>query len=405
MGARSTFGKLRRLPSGNWQASYLDPRATTPGGGDRITAPQTFSTKTAARAWLDATKTDIDRGVWQHPDERRAEREARERAEVEARRPFGPYAQSWVDTRTLTRATRDGYQSLLDIHLAPKWGDTPIRDITTAAVRAWVATLAPGHPGARRHAYELFKTIMATAVEDDLIDHSPCKRNMLGSVKGAGKSMRHAPRALSAEEVSALADEVPGYMRTVVLLLCVTGMRAGELRELRVKDVNLEAGTLSISRAVTGNGKRLTLETPKTAAGERVITLSPDTVALLRAHLAARGVAGREALLFPSSTDPSKHMPMRTLQINVRRACERLGLPHCSPHDFRHTAASLAGRVPGMSPKDVQEMLGQSTPGMALRYMKTDEEHQRRIAEAVAAEVLGSTSEPEVVALDERRRA
>ena len=394
MARRQAFGTVVRERSGNYRARYGDPRHTGPGRAPWVAAPQTFATKRAAEAWLARVRADLERGTWKHPDQVAAEEEAARAREAARHRPFGQYATDWLATRPLTRATRDSYRSLYTTHLAPRWAAVPLRQVTTADVRSWVATdLAPGRPGARKHAYDLFRTIMATAVEDDLLDTSPCKRGMLGSGKaGPGTSSRHAPRALTPAEVVALADEVPAYMRVLVLLLCTTGMRSGELRELRVRDLDLRGRSITVTRAVTGSGRTLTVGTPKTTAGVRTVHLDAATARLLADHLAARGVRGRDALVFPSSRDAGTHMPQRTMQINIARACRRLGIEHTSPHDFRNTAASLAGRTPGVSPRDVQEMLGQSTPGMALRYMRSDEDHQRRISAAVADEVLGAAS-------------
>jgi len=318
------FGSARQQRSGKWRADYPDPLHK----GKRLpTSPSTFTTQSAARKALRAVEVDIERGVWKHPDQIEAERLEAERAAREASRTFGDYAASWFETRAVSKSTQDADLSRLRTHLLPKWKDTPLRQITTPDIRAWIAgELSPNRPGARKKSFELFKSIMATAEDDGVIERTPVKRNMLGTVKGQqGESMRHAPRALSAAELIALADEVPDHMRTMILLMGTVGLRVGEARELRAKDLDLKAG------------------------------------------------------------------------------CKRAGIPHTSPHDLRHTAASLAGRVNGISPKDVQAMLGQATPGMALRYTHTDTEHQQRIAKTVGMEVFGESSQGDVTSLDERR--
>ena len=195
MARRQAFGTVVRERSGNYRARYGDPRHTGPGRAPWVAAPQTFATKRAAEAWLACVRADLERGTWKHPDQVAAEEEAARAREAARLRPFGQYATDWLATRPLTRATRDSYRSLYTTHLAPRWAAVPLRQVTTADVRSWVATdLAPGRPGARKHAYDLFRTIMATAVEDDLLDTSPCKRGMLGSGKaGPGTSSRHAP--------------------------------------------------------------------------------------------------------------------------------------------------------------------------------------------------------------------
>lgn len=405
MGRRG-FGAVRKLPSGRWQAKYGDPRVKAPQRAPYICAPSTFATKAEANAWLAQVQADIASGTWRHPDDIAAEADAQRRADAEAATTFATYATQWLTTRPLKKSTHDAYRSYLDHHLIPRWGDIPVRNITTPAIRAWLATeLAPERPGARRRAFELFRTVLNSAVDDGLIESSPVKRHMLGSAPRPGEtSQRHEPRALSPAEVQALADEVPGYMRTAVLLAAVTGMRSGELRELRWKDVDLDAGTIRVERNVTGSGKNLTVTTPKSKAGRRAVRLSTDTVALLRAHRAAAPVRGGEGLLFPASDGSGKHLPAKTWQVNIARACERAGISHASPHDFRHTAASLAGRVPGVSLRDVQASLGQDSPGVIGRYLHTNDEQQTRIADALAREILNG-AKTSVVNIESRRTA
>ena len=60
MGRRRS-GSVRKLASGRWQARYLDP------SDGRVTAPETFATKTEAQRRLAAVETDLGRGDWYDP--------------------------------------------------------------------------------------------------------------------------------------------------------------------------------------------------------------------------------------------------------------------------------------------------------------------------------------------------
>ena len=93
-------------------------------------------------------------------------------------------------------------------------------------------------------------------------------------------------------------------MRAMILLMAVTGMRSGEIRELRVKDLDLTAGVISVNRAVTGDGGSLTEGTPKTEASIRDVHIDVNMVNVLKAHLAEREVRGRLRAI-PASTCPN----------------------------------------------------------------------------------------------------
>ena len=166
----SSFGAVEKRASGRWRARYVHPTRPYKEDGARnyIAAPTTFATKTAARDWLSGIQSDIARGAWKSPEQVEAERLEAERAAALAARTFGSYAEGWMESRPLTPATRRAYQSSLRTHLLPQWGNTPLQAITTPAVREWLANLAPGRPGARKKSFELFKTILNTAVAKEL---------------------------------------------------------------------------------------------------------------------------------------------------------------------------------------------------------------------------------------------
>ncbi len=93
-GGRRRFGRIRKLPSGRWQARY-----STPAGKD-MAAPATFPTKTAAERWLSGVETDLDRGTWVDPQQ--------------GQEPLAQYAEQWLRARPdLKIRTKELYAWLL----------------------------------------------------------------------------------------------------------------------------------------------------------------------------------------------------------------------------------------------------------------------------------------------------
>ena len=108
---RRRFGRVRKLPSGRWQARYPGP-----DGADR-TAPTTFATKTDAGRFLAATEVDMGRGVWLDPM----------RSGVTLRQ----YTEAWLAERTvrgrpLAVRTRETYRHSLDRWVLPTLGNLPL---------------------------------------------------------------------------------------------------------------------------------------------------------------------------------------------------------------------------------------------------------------------------------------
>ena len=106
---RRTFGSIRKLPSGRWQASYVDSI------GARVVAPTTFSTKADASAWLSLVEADRSRGELLDPRL--------------STRTFAGWANDWLTSLHVRPSTHQGYESALGNHVMPVFGDRPIASI------------------------------------------------------------------------------------------------------------------------------------------------------------------------------------------------------------------------------------------------------------------------------------
>ena len=275
--APRTWGKIRKLPSGRYQASYLD------GTGTRRTAPATFPTRAGADSWLTAQRAALDAGTWRDP---------RSGAET-----FAGYAARWLDERGLKPRTEHDYRRILDRLLLPEFGGMPLKAITPDAVRSWYARLDPGAPVMRAHAYGLLRAICKTAVADDLIAASPCR------IRGAGQAKtakRITPATLA--ELEVIAAAMPGRLQLMVLLAAWCGLRFGELAELRRADVDLAHGQLRVQRGVVRAGGQWIAGTPKSPAGVRDVAIPPHLMAAVRDHLTTTSGAARDALLFTAAS-------------------------------------------------------------------------------------------------------
>ncbi|WP_405706683.1 tyrosine-type recombinase/integrase [Streptomyces sp. NBC_00069] len=221
-GKRRQFGRVRKLPSGRYQARYLGP------DGQLRPAPETFRTKRDADDWLADKQTEMRRGDWQDP--------------AAGKVAFGPYAVAWIKERELTGTTWQLYGSLLKHHLEPVLGAVNLAEISPPLVRSWRADKLAGGTGPTTvaKAYALLRAILGTAVSDELIRRNPCQ------VKGA--STVHTPERPTAtvQEVYALAGAVQPRFRALVLMAGFLGLRWGELIGLHRRDIDLDRGTLRV---------------------------------------------------------------------------------------------------------------------------------------------------------------
>lgn len=374
------FGNVRKLPSGNWQASYVGP------DGARHTGPVTWKAKLDAEGWLAQERTLIGGGTWVAPKARAAA--------IEAAKPrtFGDYAEAWVRDRTLKPRTRAHYKSLLAGPLAP-WADVPLPTIRPDRVREWYASLDPERATLRSHAYGLLRTILGEALKDDLIAANPCH------IRGAGSAKRrHQTKPATLDELAVIVEAMPERYRLMVLLASWCAMRFGELAELRRTDVDTKAGLVHVRRGVVRVDGGTLVGTPKSDAGIRTVTVPPHLLPLLREHLLQHCQPGKDGLLFPSASGghlaPSAFYG-RGAEFNddgsVKRAGrgwyaarQAAGRDDLRFHDLRHTGAVLAAQT-GATLAELMRRLGHSTAGAAMRYQHASDNRDLVIAAKLSA--------------------
>ena len=173
---------------------------------------------------------------------------------------------------------------------------------------------------------------------------------------GAEKS---EPVFLSHVQVEQLAEACPGY-ELFVRVLAYTGMRWGEATAVRVRRVDLMKRRIEVVHTAIELNGQMTYGTPKTHQ-RRSVPLPRSLVDALVEHIAGKGP---DDLVF---TTPRGDV-MRNHNFRSRvfvPAAASIGMPGMTPHDLRHTAASLAVQA-GANVKAVQRMLGHASAAMTL---------------------------------------
>jgi integrase len=366
---RRGFGAVRKLPSGRWQASYLGPdgarhTARTPDGG-----PLTFTAKADADRWLALRQAEILRGAWLPP----AEPAPKPAAPVR----LGGYAAGWLAGRELSESTRRLYRATLAKQILPAFGTVPLAEITPARVRDWHTRLrAQTGPRQRAAAYALLRTILGTAVADDVIAANPCR------VRGAGASKRAKPiRPATLAELEVIATAMPPRYRLMVLLAAWCALRFGELAELRRADVDLAHGVVRVRRGVIRADSGRVVKDPKSEAGKRDVAIPPHLMPLVHEHLIEHAGRGRDALLFPAAS--GGHMSPSSLYAVYHPARDAAGRPDLRFHDLRHTGATLAAAT-GATLAELMRRLGHSSPAAAMRYQHAADDRDAAIAAALS---------------------
>jgi integrase len=342
---RDEQGNTVKVPSAEhgrglrWRARFVDDR-----GQERSKA---FARKSDAQVWLDNEITPkLATGTYIAPEAGR----------VTVADVHSSWSASQSHISAKTAATRkSAWSSRVESH----WGHVAVVDVKTSAVRAWVAAMVAdgvGVPGIE-NAFGLLRQVLGAAVEDGRLPRNPCEGVRLPKRK-------HADRGyLSHAQVAALAAAVERQPE-VVRFLAFTGLRWGEMAALRVADFDMLRRRVNVSRSVTESGG-LVWSTPKT--WERRSVPFP---AVLADELAALMVGkGRDDLVFTDLRGGvlrNSNWRARVFEPAVTK-CQKAdeSFPSITPHDLRHTAASLAISA-GANVKAVQRMLGHAKASMTL---------------------------------------
>jgi integrase len=279
----------------------------------------------------------------------------------------GEYLTRWLSDSvrgTVQGSTYRSYGRVVDGHLVPGVGRVKLANLRPDHIRRLYRSMVDAGKATRtvQYAHTLLKRALAQAVMDGLIP-----RNAAEAVRPP-KLKRDEIQPLNADQVRALLDASDERSCALYTVAVRTGMRPGEILALRWSDVDLEAGTVQINRALS-EGE---FSTPKTPRSRRRISLSPATIATLKAHrkrqleecMAKAGLWEDHGLVFPSSVGTPKSQ--RNLNREFKNAAKRAGLPdHFKLYDLRHTCATLL-LSRNVHPKYVQELLGHASVALTL---------------------------------------
>ncbi len=377
---RESFGAIRQRSSGRYQASYVGP------DGERHNAPQTFDTMTDARGWLAIQQGRILDGSWSSMDTVRAEQSKLGRGVT-----FAEYAEDWVSTRTnrhgdhLRPRTAAEYRRLINGSLKP-FAEVRLTSISPEQVRTWYSSIVTaGTKTQAARAYELLKSIMTTAVNDGRVKTNPCQ------IRGAASaSTGRKIEPPTAQELQQIMDAIAPRYKAAVAIAAWSGVRFGELTELRRRDIEILAdeGTtraiaVNVSRAVTHvSGQGFIVGATKSEAGVRTIVLPPHVNEIVETHLREHVGRSADALLFPSA-DGTGHLAQSAFYKHWAPARAAAGRSDMPWHALRHYGATRAA-LAGATLKELQARLGHSTVVAAMRYQHTagrDEELAKRMSE------------------------
>jgi integrase len=270
-------------------------------------------------------------------------------------------AEKWfTELEGKSPSTMQAYRDRLDRQVLPALGNVRVREVTVGLLDRHLAAVRASHgPALAKMTKSVISGMCGLACRHDAMKSNPCR-----DVARIPSRPRRAPRALTVDEVKAvrawLTEDVKARGRDLpelVAFMVATGLRIGEACAVSWPDLDLDAGTVTISGTVLRvKGQGLVISRPKSAAGDRVLELPSWCVALLRQRGASSGP------VFPAPRSRTLRDPNNTRR-DLREAFLAMGMPGITSHAFRKTVATLMDEA-GLSARSAADQLGHAKPSL-----------------------------------------
>jgi integrase len=269
------------------------------------------------------------------------------------------------------------YRSALDKHVLPTLGDRRLDSITFSELRDLQEQLQERLSGSTvRNAFVPLQTIFKRAKRAGVIAIKPTEDLEL-------PSSGTRDRAATPAEAAALIDALPEADRALWAAAFYGGLRRGELRALRVSDI--QESFIDVSR---GWDDRVGAIEPKSKAGVRRVPLLGTLRPYLDAQIARTGRSGEDLLFGATATMP--FMP-REVSDRADAAWKDAKLERFTMHEARHSFSTWLDAT-AVTPDRADRYLGHSRGTVQGRYRHLLPGQLAEDAKRVDAYLAGATS-------------
>jgi len=306
------------------------------------------------------------------------------------------------------------YRAAITKHLLPSLGSTRLDRLTPEIIEAVYRRMidAGAKPATAHQAHRTLRAALGEAERRGHIARNPAQ------LVRPPRIQQEPVEPFTLEEVqrvlAAARDSRNGARWAIALAL---GLRQGEALALRWDDIDLKAKTLRVRttrlRPVYEHGcdgtcgktagyclnriqRNGATGATKSSAGNRIVGLPDELVALLESHrraqiaerLAAGSLWEEGGWLFASRL--GRTIIPNTDYLEWKALLQRAGVRHARLHDARHTAATVL-LVLGVPERTVMSIMGWSSTSMAARYQHVTDPIRREVANRVGGLLFGDT--------------
>lgn len=256
-----------------------------------------------------------------------------------------------MSQRSCAPSTIRDYQSAVEYHLRPAFGELLLRNITATQIKVWLGGLLISSKRIKNVLVPL-KGALRNAFQDGII-----ARDVSAQIPSLSHQTKE-PNPFTPSEIKLILEYSDEQTKNLFQFAFFSGLRTSELIALEWNDVDFQRGVIHVRRASV----RKIVKTPKTKSGERDVKLLSPALDALNAQKTFTLPANGRVFHNPKTNQPweTDGQIRKTAWIPILLAAS---IPYRNPYQTRHTYASMLLSA-GEDPMWVAHQMGHADWGM-----------------------------------------
>ena len=307
---------------------------------------------------------------------------------------FGDVLDEWLalHKETVKASTWQFIELRANKHVRPYFKDMYVDKITLRQCQDFVNKTFKVAPVAYVYSVSIVKNTLDYALRLGMIESNPMlyvikpkKQTTISDKHGNYYNKQELKKFLAAAKDTSLKKY------TLFRLLAYSGMRIGECLALTWHDLDYKNNTIAINKTLARTNNGIKIQTPKTKASNRVISLDNETIQVLkmwqleqRKQLLKVGINAMDSKQLIFSNGKNSFIIVPTVRLAIKQIAKKAGIHSITTHGFRHTHATLLF-ASGLDIKQVQARLGHSNVQTTLNiYTHAIQDKQDKIGDEFA---------------------